>query len=65
LTQRRIRAAQEFLEETDRGVEWIAAVTGFGTAELLRYHFRKSVGMSPIEWRQTRKLLNVDRLPLE
>lgn len=65
LTQRRIRAAQEFLEETDRGVEWIAAATGFGTAELLRYHFRKSVGMSPIEWRQTRKLLNVDRLPLE
>lgn len=65
LTQRRIRAAQEFLEETDRHVDWIAAATGFGTAELLRYHFRKCVGISPVEWRETRRLLSSNRLPLE
>jgi len=65
LTLRRIRAAQEFLEETDKSVDWIAAATGFGTAELLRYHFRKAVGISPIEWRQTRKLLSSNRASLE
>lgn len=57
LTMRRIRAAQELLEETDKSVDWIASATGFGTAELLRYHFRQSVGISPVEWRQTRTLL--------
>jgi transcriptional regulator GlxA family with amidase domain len=57
LILRRIRAAQELLEETDQGVDAIAAATGFGTGELLRYHFRKCVGISPREWRQSRKLL--------
>src|SRR5690606_6653539 len=65
LTLRRIRAAQEYLEETDRNVSWIATATGFGTAESLRYHFRRSVGISPLEWRQTRKLLNANRAALE
>jgi AraC family transcriptional activator FtrA len=65
LTLRRIRAAQEFLEETDKSVDWIAGATGFGAPELLRYHFRKSVGISPIEWRQTRKLLSSNSASLE
>lgn len=63
LTLRRVRAAQLFLEETNRSVDWIATETGFGTAELLRYHFRRSVGISPIEWRQSRKLLGQSTLP--
>lgn len=57
LSLRRVQAAQQCLEETDRSVDRIATETGFGTAELLRYHFRKSVGMSPVEWRQSRRLL--------
>ena len=61
LIQRRIRAAQELLEETDKGMDSIAVASGFGTAELLRYHFRRSVGISPVEWRQTRTLLNASR----
>jgi AraC family transcriptional activator FtrA len=65
LTVRRIGAAQELLEETDKSVDWIATATGFGTAELLRYHFRKSVGISPIEWRQTRRLLSSNSASLE
>ena len=64
LTLRRIRRAQELLEESDRSVQWIAAATGFGTPELLRYHFRKSVGTSPIGWRQTRRLLDSDDAPI-
>ncbi len=65
LTLRRIRAAQELLEETHGSVDSIAVATGFGTAELLRYHFRKSVGVSPVEWRQTRNLPSASREPLQ
>jgi AraC family transcriptional regulator, transcriptional activator FtrA len=61
LTLRRISAAQELLEESNRSMDWIAAATGFGTAELLRYHFRKSVGISPAQWRQAKDLLGSNR----
>lgn len=62
LTLRRIRAAQELLEDTEMSVDRIAAATGFGTGELLRYHFRRYVGISPVEWRQTRTLSKANRL---
>ena len=53
LTHKRIGAAQEMLETTDAGIERIARECGFGTAELLRHHFRRQVGVSPLEWRRS------------
>jgi AraC family transcriptional activator FtrA len=55
LTLRRLRAVQEYLEDTDRSLDWIAAATGFGSAELLRYHFRRAMGINPREWRRARR----------
>ncbi|MFD9003312.1 helix-turn-helix domain-containing protein [Streptomyces sp. NPDC059582] len=52
LTQR-IRRAQELLENTDAGVEAIAAATGMGTATTLRRHFNRTVGVPPDTYRRT------------
>lgn len=47
LTDVRLAAAQELLETTDVGVEAIAHDVGFGSADLLRKHFRARYGTSP------------------
>ncbi|MCO5997938.1 helix-turn-helix domain-containing protein [Actinoallomurus rhizosphaericola] len=52
LTQR-IRRAQELLENTDDGVDAIAAATGMGTATTLRRHFNRTVGVPPDTYRRT------------
>ncbi|MDG4810992.1 helix-turn-helix domain-containing protein [Micromonospora sp. WMMD1120] len=52
LTQR-IRRAQELLENTDDGVDAIAAAAGMGTATTLRRHFQRSVGVPPDTYRRT------------
>lgn len=52
LTQR-IRRAQELLENTDDGVDAVAAATGMGTATTLRRHFNRTVGVPPDAYRRT------------
>jgi AraC family transcriptional regulator, transcriptional activator FtrA len=53
LTQQRVLLAQRLLEETELGVDDIAQQCGFGTGALLRHHFRKVVGVSPMDYRHT------------
>ncbi len=52
LLNERIARAQALLESTDLSVEKIAALSGIGTANNLRHHFLKQVGISPSDYRQ-------------
>ena len=52
LTGQRILLAQELLEETDETVDAIAERAGFGTATLLRHHFRAWRGTTPGAYRK-------------
>jgi transcriptional regulator GlxA family with amidase domain len=51
----RVRAAEEYLEQTDHSVDWIAGEVGFGNAATLRHHFGRTRGLSPQEYRRTFK----------
>ncbi|MCB7137985.1 helix-turn-helix domain-containing protein [Cellulosimicrobium marinum] len=53
LTAQRVAHAQALLEETGLDLEDVARRCGFGSAALLRHHFRRSVGVTPTEFRQT------------
>ncbi len=53
LIRERVRRAQQLLETTDRGVDEVAALVGFGSAETLRHHFRRTVDTSPSRYRAT------------
>jgi transcriptional regulator GlxA family with amidase domain len=53
LTQRRLDLARRLLEETDSGVDRVAADAGFGTAASLRQHFAAELGVSPSAYRGT------------
>lgn len=53
LTQQRVLRAQRLLEDTDLGVDEVAAECGFGSGALLRHHFRKIVGVAPGDYRRT------------
>ncbi|SDL55607.1 AraC family transcriptional regulator, transcriptional activator FtrA [Nonomuraea jiangxiensis] len=53
LLQQRVRLAQQFLETSDRPIEWIAATCGFGGAASLRAHFARIVGVPPTTYRRT------------
>jgi len=53
LTLQRVLHARTLLEETSLGIEEIAAESGFGTAALLRHHFRRVVGVPPQDYRRT------------
>jgi transcriptional regulator GlxA family with amidase domain len=52
VTTARVRWAQRFLEKTNLSVEGVAAEAGFGSAAVLRDHFRGSVGTSPLAYRR-------------
>lgn len=52
LTQQRILAARSLLEESDLGVEQIAARVGFNSSVVLREHFRRVVGLAPVDYRK-------------
>lgn len=52
LIQERVARACLLLETTDSSLDQIADVTGFGTAEAMRYHFRKALAVSPAEYRK-------------
>jgi AraC family transcriptional regulator, transcriptional activator FtrA len=53
VTHQRVLLARRLLEETDLGVESIAARAGFGDAAMLRHHFARRVGTTPHAYRTT------------
>ncbi|QJW36382.1 helix-turn-helix domain-containing protein [Cellulosimicrobium protaetiae] len=53
LTSQRVAHAQALLEESTLDLEEVARRCGFGSAALLRHHFRRAVGITPTEYRQT------------
>jgi transcriptional regulator GlxA family with amidase domain len=53
ITGQRILLAQQLLEETDETVDAIAARTGFGTAAVMRHHFRRWRNVTPFAYRHT------------
>ena len=52
IADQRVLYARRLLEETDRDIDWIAGRAGFGTATLLRHHFRRVVGVTPSDYRR-------------
>ncbi|MFC5952369.1 helix-turn-helix domain-containing protein [Pseudonocardia lutea] len=52
LTRQRVLHARRLLEDTDLSVDAVAARCGFGSATLLRHHFRKVVGVAPADYRR-------------
>jgi len=53
LVTARVDRARELLETRDWGLDRIAAATGLGTATNLRLHLRRTLGVSPSEYRRT------------
>lgn len=53
LHEQRLRRAQELLEQTDHGIDYVAGQSGFATAVTLRRHFRKALGTTPDTYRRT------------
>jgi len=53
LLRQRILHAQQLLESTDLPVELIAQRCGFGSASVLRTHFRRILDTSPLAYRHT------------
>jgi AraC-like DNA-binding protein len=52
LLNQRLGQAQSLLESTDLPVERIAKLSGLGTANNLRHHFLKQIGISPSDYRR-------------
>jgi transcriptional regulator GlxA family with amidase domain len=52
LSNQRVLHARALLERSDLGIEQIAQAAGFGTAPLLRHHFRHVVGVTPADYRR-------------
>jgi transcriptional regulator GlxA family with amidase domain len=53
LTGQRLLHARRILEETDLGMDAVAARSGFGDAATMRHHFARRVGTTPQSYRQT------------
>lgn len=53
LVTQRVLLAQGLLETSDHDVETVARLSGFGTAAVLRHHFTRKVGTSPLAYRRT------------
>ncbi|MDT4987142.1 MAG: hypothetical protein QOI74_1236 [Micromonosporaceae bacterium] len=53
LTAQRVLLARRLLEDSDLGVDAIAARAGLGTAAMLRHHFTRRVGATPQLYRTT------------
>jgi len=52
LVQQRILAARSLLEESDLGVEQIATRVGFNSGVVMREHFRRGIGLAPVDYRR-------------
>ncbi|WP_430783674.1 GlxA family transcriptional regulator [Actinoplanes sp. G11-F43] len=55
LTSQRVLLARRLLEETDLGIDAIAARAGFGSAQTLRHHFTQRLSTTPQSYRSTFK----------
>ena len=53
LTLQRVLHARTLLEETTLGVEEIAHACGLASGALLRHHFRRTVGVTPADYRRS------------
>ena len=53
LTLQRVLHARQLLEDTTLGVEEIARACGLGSGALLRHHFRRAVGITPVDYRRS------------
>jgi len=53
VTDQRVLYARRMLEETDLDIDRIAERSGFGTATLLRHHFRRIIGVTPSDYRRS------------
>jgi transcriptional regulator GlxA family with amidase domain len=52
VTDQRVLYARHLLEDTDLEIDRVAERAGFGTATLLRHHFRRIVGITPSDYRR-------------
>jgi AraC family transcriptional regulator, transcriptional activator FtrA len=52
ITRTRLDVARELLENSRLSIEQIATRSGLGTATTMRHHFRRKVGVSPVEYRK-------------
>lgn len=52
ITAQRVLLARRLLEQTEMGMDAVAAAAGFGTAAALRHHFARRVGASPSGYRR-------------
>jgi len=53
LTRQRVLHARRLLEDTDLSVDAVAGRCGFGSATLLRHHFRQVMGVPPADYRRS------------
>ncbi len=53
LNRQRLLRAQHLLEESDLGLDAVAAESGFGTAAVMRHHFGKTLNTTPAAYRRT------------
>jgi transcriptional regulator GlxA family with amidase domain len=53
LLQQRLQRARELLETTDLAVDQVARSSGFGTAESLRQHLARHIGLTPSAYRSS------------
>ena len=53
VTDQRVLYARRLLEESDLDIDRIADRSGFGTATLLRHHFRRIIGVTPSGYRRS------------
>jgi len=63
LAQKRFRRATELLRQTSLPVAAVARQSGYGTAHSLARHLRRTVGMSPTEYRSQRRLRPLQSTP--
>lgn len=52
VTDQRVLYARRLLEETELDIDRVADRSGFGTATLLRHHFRRIIGVTPSDYRR-------------
>lgn len=55
LQYERLAFSQRLLETSGHTIETVARLTGFGSPESFRVHFRRAFGVSPTAWRQSFK----------
>lgn len=53
ITDQRVLYARRLLEETDLEIDRVAERSGFGSATLLRHHFRRIIGVTPSDYRRS------------